>query len=265
MSNNSFQEIFQNFTKFAQAFSKKVDELNKDPEAQNLIKGVKFYIENHDKTNPLVKQLISEMENNPNLSEALEILSYGDIYKLLFNNGEIKETSVLTIINKDYFQNELLNYFDEIKINKKFFKRKLLIQEALKLYKMECYAGCLCLLHSQLEGIITDYLLHKNILIKSTDKYKKPCFKETVNNKQITGLWDKIKLSTTLNNSFVRLDNYKFDSDKDKKFHNERNNILHGSNIDNFTYERCFIVFIWIASILGSIYNEQLLNNLSSK
>ena len=75
----------------------------------------------------------------------------------------------------------------------------------------------------------------------------------------------KIKLSTTLNNSFVRLDNYKFDSDKDKKFHNERNNILHGSNIDNFTYERCFIVFIWIASILGSIYNEQLLNSLSSK
>jgi hypothetical protein len=265
MSSNSFKDIIQNFTTSAQALSKKVDELSKDPETQNLIKGFNFYIQNHDKTDPLIKQLISEMENNPNLSEALEILSYGDIYKLLFNNGEIKEASVLTIINKDYFQKELLNYFDEIKINNKFLKRKFLIQEALKLYEIECYAGCLCLLHSQLEGIITDYLLHKNILTKSTDKYGKPCFKETINNKQITGLRDKIKLSKTLNNSFIRLENYKFDSDADKKFHNERNNILHGSNIDSFTYERCFIVFIWIASLLGSIYNEQLINSLSKK
>ena len=265
MSSNNFRDILQNFTKFSQALSKKIEELNKNPEVQNFVKGVQFYIQNQDKTNPLIKKLISEMENNPNLSEALEILSYGDIYKLLFNNGEIEETSVVNIINKDYFQNELLNNFDEIKINKKFSDRKLLIQEALKLYEIKCYAGCLCLLHSQLEGIITDYLLYKNILTKSTDKYRKPCFRETEKNNQINGLRDKIKLSKTLNKSFVRLEDYKFDSDADKKFHNERNNILHGSNINNFTCERCFIVFIWIASILRSICNEQLLNSLNKK
>ena len=136
MSSNNFQDILQNFTKFSQALSKKIEELNKNPEVQNFVKGVQFYIQNQDKTNPLIKKLISEMENNPNLSEALEILSYGDIYKLLFNNGEIEETSVVNIINKDYFQNELLNNFDEIKINKKFSDRKLLIQEALKLYEI---------------------------------------------------------------------------------------------------------------------------------
>ena len=71
----------------------------------------------------------------------------------------------------------------------------------------------------------------------------------------------KIELAKDINENFLRLESFQFDNDQNKKFHNERNDLLHGSNIDNFNAERCFIVFIWIDSILGSIYrNEVILN-----
>ena len=75
---------------------------------------------------------------------------------------------------------------------------------------------------------------------------------------------EKIELAKKINESFNRLESFNFDNDQNIKFSNERNNILHGSNINNFNRERCFIVFIWIDSILSSMYNsEVVLNSLS--
>lgn len=77
--------------------------------------------------------------------------------------------------------------------------------------------------------------------------------------KVISGLAQKIELAKDINENFLRLENFQFDNDQNKKFHNERNDLLHGSNIDNFNAERCFIVFIWIDSILGSIHTNEVI------
>lgn len=53
--------------------------------------------------------------------------------------------------------------------------------------------------------------------------------------------------------NFERLANYIFDDNNEYKINNERNEILHGSNINNFTAERCYWIFIWITSILSFI------------
>mgnify|MGYP000691594691 FL=1 len=72
----------------------------------------------------------------------------------------------------------------------------------------------------------------------------------------VTGLLKKIELSRIINQKFLRLEDYRFDSKENINFADARNNVLHGSNINNFNDKTCFIVFIWINSILTSIKEE---------
>ena len=129
------------------------------------------------------------------------------------------------------------------------------------MYEKEYFAGCLCLLHSQLEGIITDYLLHKKIIKEEFDEYKKTHYIKyngNIKNKndKVSGLFKKIDLSKNINKNFLRLKEYKLDSNENIQFWDARNKVLHGSNISDFNDKTCFVVFIWINSILTSIKEE---------
>ena len=154
MDNNNFQQQF--ISHFLQPIAEKLKEIQKNPETTKFIQGIGNLIKNHERTSPIMERLLSEMENNPNLSEALETIPYRQIYRLLANSEQMESVSLLSLINDDHFQNGILECFDEIKIGKHFKKRKPLIAEALKLYELGYFSGCLCLIHSQLEGIITD-------------------------------------------------------------------------------------------------------------
>ena len=59
-----------------------------------------------------------------------------------------------------------------------------------------------------------------------------------------------------INKNFLRLKEYKLDSNENIQFWDARNKVLHGSNINDFNDKTCFIVFIWINSILTSIKEE---------
>jgi hypothetical protein len=172
------------------------------------------------------------------------------------SNDKFEDINLLNLINQDLFKNDFLKFFDEIDLGTHFKNRKPLMEEAFQLYKLGLYAGCLTLLHSQFEGIITDYLIFRGILEKQVVNSKTK-FKKIPKGGDITGLYQKIGLAEELSASFKRLKSFIFDNDTNLKFHNERNDILHGSNISNFSPERCFIVFIWIDSILGSIHIEE--------
>ncbi|MDC4923609.1 hypothetical protein OHV99_18200, partial [Acinetobacter baumannii] len=218
---------------------------------------------------PHVSKLLDEMKNNPNLSEALETVPYVQLVKLL-TNSEVKDNvSVLDLINDTYFQKTLFYNFDAINIGNHFKNRRILIEEAIQLYKLGLYAGCLTLLHSQFEGILTDYLLYKGIIIEKTNGSKTNFYDAAKLAKGVkdryavvTGLAAKIELAKKISDTFKRLDAFTYDNNQKLKFHNERNDILHGSNIANFNAERCFVIFIWIDSILDSIYTEEVLPTL---
>ncbi|OTU41288.1 hypothetical protein CAT37_18210 [Acinetobacter pittii] len=228
------------------------------PEVTSALQKILIAAKKHQELSPYVSKVLDEMKNNPNLSEALETIPYVQIVKLL-TNSEVKDNvSVLDLINDDYFQRTLFYNFDSINISSHFKNRRVLIEEALQLYNLGMYAGCLTLLHSQFEGILTDYLIYKNIIEKKIVNSKTK-FKMLPSGPEITGLAKKIELAKTISDTFKRLESYNFDNDQNIKFHNERNDILHGSNIANFNKERCFIVFIWIDSILDSIYVEEVL------
>lgn len=278
--NNDFQNFLQQLKESANTVNERLNNYRNDPKNKNIILGWQHYIDNQDKTDPLIENLLSEMEDNENLSEALKILTFSDMYQLIFNQGQIQQTSVLNILNSESFQEKFLTYFNEINLGTHFSERKPFIEEALKLYKLKLFSGCLCLLFSQLEGILTDYLLNKKIIEESIDKHGKPCFVENNEKaKAVNGLYSKIQLAKDTNIDFYnsikykidekektnlsRLSTYKVDSKEKTNLSDARNQILHGSNIKSFTEERCFIVFIWTLSILNAIYKEQLLNSLS--
>jgi len=166
MSINNFQQLLLNMRNFLQPIADKLEEIQKNPETLKFIQNVDYLIKNHERTSPFMKKILSEMEENPNLSEARETIPYRQVFRLLANSEQIESVSILHLINEDLFQNGILECFDEIKIGNHFKKRKPLIVEAFKLYKLEYFSGCLYLIHSQLEGIITDYLIFKNIIRK---------------------------------------------------------------------------------------------------
>lgn len=264
MSRYNLETIMQNYAKIIKPFediTRNIQKIGIDPKFIREIQQISVAIQNHEKTAPQIEKILSEMETNENLSEALNIIPYRQLYRLTINNFEVEDVTILKIVNEVYFQEGILEYFDEIEIDVTFKKRKDILEEALKLYNLEFFAGCSCLLHSLLEGLITDYLIYKEIIIK-TNKNGRTKYLDKNNGNDVLGLAKKIDLAKNINDNFLRLEDYKFDSSKNKKFHNERNDVLHGSNIDNFTAERCFITIIWISSLLSSIQTEQQKNNL---
>jgi hypothetical protein len=201
-----------------------------------------------------IEKALTDLENDPKFSEVRKI-PYRDLISVRFNNFRIENITIQNFVTKEDFQINLLNLFDEIALDEKFQKRKSLIKEAFKLYELELFAGCLCLLYTQIEGIITDYLIFKKITITKTNNGKIIFPRNPPEKGNISGLEEKIRLGNQ-NKSIKDLQAYQFNSNENYKFYNERNNVLHGSCINNFTADKCSINFIWIDSILNSIKIE---------
>ncbi|WP_396235237.1 hypothetical protein [Acinetobacter baumannii] len=283
MNRYDIDEILAQIQKNLEPFESQVQKIINDPatqkltqigsQLQKLVNGpaikkaaqnINSWVENQEKIAPHMIKILDDMQKNANYSEALETIPYRQLLRLIVDSEKVEDINLLNLINQDVFQKPILKQFDEINIGTHFKNRKPLIVEAFQLYKYEFYAGCLTLLLSQFEGIITDYLIFKNV-IKKDIKNGKTKFYEVAKlangakekTSELSSLAKKIELAKNINENFKRLESYNFDNDENQKFHNERNDILHGSNIANFNAERCFVLFIWIDSILGSIYTEE--------
>ncbi|MCK4093483.1 hypothetical protein HCY68_10735 [Acinetobacter radioresistens] len=264
MTRNELQQFLNKLSKTVEPYLEALNRIGIEPETLEMLNKLSVAFEKSQAIDPFMEKMLDEMKTNSNFSEALETIPYTELFRLLAKSEKIETVSILDLINQDTFKKELLQYFDQLNIGKHFKKRKALIEEALKLYELKFYAGCLCLLHTQIEGIITDYLIFKQIIRKEVPNGKS-IFINNQDSKQVTGLSKKIELARDINDNLSRLDSFIFDNDKNRKFHHERNDLLHGSNINNFNAERCFILFIWIDSILESIYLDSLQNNPQTK
>lgn len=269
MSDDNFKD-FKDFmvaiVNFLQPIANGINRALKDPETIKVIENIAHWMHETERTSPFMDKILSEIKSNSNLSEAEYTLSYKQIFTLLSNSNNIESTNLFDLINQSYFREPLLQCFDKIEISNHFKKRKNIIEEAFKLYELQFYAGCLSILHSQIEGIITDYLIFKKILRKEIKNGKTNFIVNSDQQKKenVSGLKRKLELAKNINENFSRLEIFEFDNNSNIKFHNERNDVLHGSNLDNFTIERCLILFIWIDSIISSIYKDEFLNSLSS-
>lgn len=166
------------------------------------------------------------------------------------NEAHPEQFNLLDLINTEYFQNELLNAFDALDIGDSKIQRRLIIEEAFKLYQFEYYAGCIPVIYAQLEGILTEVLITQGYLkqnqTKFIDVYK---IVPGLKGNEIKSLWHKAKISTELNRYFAELAPYKMDSSSTVTM--TRHNMLHGTDVVHFTQARSFILFIWLFSAIS--------------
>lgn len=219
-------------------------------------------VEKFQKNEPYLTKLINELKGNDNLLHVNETLSLACFVQLIYENEDNPDdVDLLDIINTTYFNKMFFSQFNSIKIEGNFRKRECVLREAFLLYELKLYAGCLSILYGQLEGILTDYLVHKEVLKRDEGKYTylgddiQGAY-SVKKNKKITGISEKIIIAKNIDEYFGKLDAYKIDSTY--KINQDRNDILHGNILDRFTKERCFILVIWLVSIFSYLQKENL-------
>ncbi|MFW1755280.1 hypothetical protein [Acinetobacter wanghuae] len=164
---------------------------------------------------------------------------------------DIEQFDLLDMMNSEYFQTEMLKAFDALEIDEEIkAKRRFVLFESLKMYKLGFYTGCIPNVYAQLEGILTDILLKTGFLkqngTKFVDVYKiVPGLKAN----EIKSLWHKSKIAIELNPYFAELAAYKMDSSSNVTM--TRHNMLHGTDVENFNQARSFILFIWLFSAVS--------------
>ena len=212
-------------------------------------------LEKHKQQEPYFQKLVDQVVNNDNMTFAHETLALANFWRLMEENEDnLENLSVLDIISTSYFEEQFLSYFENLSLGVHFSKRNKILSEALQLYRLEYYIGCLPILYGQLEGILTDFLVeHKHLKPKSKSfvyigETIKNRNSDIVANQYINGLNDKIIIAKKFYEYFDHLEAYKLDGEL--SIREERNAILHGNNLEAFTKERCFILFLWLDSIL---------------
>ncbi len=195
--------------------------------------------------------LADELDQPIGAKFANDALNLMHFWPMIHQFEDIEQFDLLDMMNSEYFQTEMLKAFDALEIDEEIkAKRRLVLLESLKMYKLGFYTGCIPNVYAQLEGILTDILLKTGFLkqngTKFVDVYKiVPGLKAN----EIKSLWHKSKIAIELNPYFAELAAYKMDSSSNVTM--TRHNMLHGTDVENFNQARSFILLIWLFSAIS--------------
>lgn len=204
-------------------------------------------------TEPYFDGLADQVEfegDGPTANDALNLLYF---WKLANETeSEMDQFSLLDLIEKAYFQKELFTAVDALQIGENLPKHRTVIEQCLQMYQQQAYAGCVTVLYGQIEGILTEALAERGYLQLNQSKYV-DVYKIVPGLKghEVKSLWHKVKIASDINPYFLELQALKMDSSSTVTA--TRHNIVHGSNVEHFTRERSFILFIWLFAVISFI------------
>lgn len=197
----------------------------------------------------VLAEQLNQAEDAKIANDALNLLHF---WQLINDCDDVNTFNLLEVIQTEFFQNEVLQTLDDFTETgaANVEQRRAVIQEAFALYQHGFYAGCVPLLYAQLEGLLTDVLVAQGFLqqqqTKFVDVYK---IVPGLKGNEIKSLWHKAKIATEMNAYFAELAAYKMDSSSTVSM--TRHNILHGTEVSHFNQARCFILFLWLFSVLS--------------
>ena len=196
------------------------------------------------------KVLACELNQDADAKMANDALNLLHFWQLINQADDVNDFNLLEVINDEFFHTQLFQALDDLSQNANSSARRVVIEQALQMYKLGFYAGCVPLLYAQLEGLLTDVLLAKGFLAqketKFLDVYK---IVPGLKGNEIKSLWHKAKIATEMNAYFSELAAYKMDSSSNVSM--TRHNILHGTDVAHFTQARSFILFLWLFSVIS--------------
>ena len=208
-------------------------------------------------------KLIDDFHNNlendlkeNRLDFTLDILSYPDFIELISKNPDNSLELIHQYTITDKFLENILDLYNKLNINQKRLK---IIKEAIILHQKEYYAGAITLLYSQIEGIITDILIEKKLIVVNNEKFLKYLNEKPIKNKnnqslEIIGMKDKIihgKNIIEIKDFLENLDAYQLVLDN-KKFDivTFRNKVMHGNNVDFANKLQSTQLIMWLFGLL---------------
>ena len=195
--------------------------------------------------------LADELDQPIGAKVANDALNLMHFWPAIHQFEDLEQFNLLDIINSEHFQTEILKAFDALEIDENIkAKRRLVLLESFKMYKLGFYSGCIPNVYAQLEGILTDVLIEAGFLKQNAtrfvDVYK---IVPGLKGNEIKSLWHKSKIATEMNPYFAELAAYKKDSSSTVSM--TRHNILHGTDLNHFNQGRSFVLFIWLFSALS--------------
>lgn len=137
---------------------------------------------------PHVDNIITGIDNTE-FQVGTDIIELAHIFEAIDLQSDPDATSILSVISFKNFQKSLIHSYHETTLN---IDRLPLIQEALELHNNEYYAGSICLLYGQFEGVLTNSMEKAGYIIKKGNKIEAVASNEKGKKDKLSGLVPKL-------------------------------------------------------------------------
>lgn len=196
---------------------------------------------------------ISSGLNDPDFEIANDVIELAHIFAAIDLQKDPSAASLLDVISSEKFQNSLIDFYSSMSLDA---DRLSLIKEALDLHNSEKYAGSICLLYGQIEGVLTESFEKANYIIINQKKINPVKVDGSVNSKSnLTGLVPKLEHAITrqdqLQSYYSKIKTYELVAgDAEETIPKTRNKILHGSDLGFNTEKRSAQLILWLYSTI---------------
>lgn len=206
----------------------------------------------YPKLEPYINTISSGL-NDPDFEIANDVIELAHIFAAIDLQKDPSAASLLDVISSEEFQNSLIDFYSSMSLD---VDRLPLIKEALDLHNSEKYAGSICLLYGQIEGVLTESFEKANYIIINQKKINPVKVDGSVNNKSnLTGLVPKLEHAITrqdqLQSYYSKIKTYELVAgDAEETIPKTRNKILHGSDLGFNTEKRSAQLILWLYSTI---------------
>lgn len=191
--------------------------------------------------------------NNPDFEIANDVIELAHIFEAIDIQKDPNAISLLNVISGEAFQSSLISFYSNLTLNP---DRLALIKEALKLHNGGYYAGSVCLLYGQIEGVLTESFEKANYIIITQEGIRPVKMDGSVStNYKLTGLVPKLNHAITrqdqLKSYYSKIKTYELIAgDAEQTIPKTRNRILHGSELGFNTEKRSAQLVLWLYSTM---------------
>ncbi|MCF5717501.1 hypothetical protein K3H30_07210 [Aeromonas veronii] len=196
---------------------------------------------------------ISSGLNDPDFEIANDVIKLAHIFAAIDLQKDPSAISLLDVISSEVFQNSLISLYRSMTLDE---NRLPLINEALHLHNSRMYAGSICLLYGQIEGVLTESFEKANYIIINQKIINPVKMDGSVNTKSnLTGLVPKLEHAITrqdqLQSYYSKIKTYELVAgDAEETIPKTRNKILHGSALGFNTERRSAQLILWLYSTI---------------
>lgn len=205
---------------------------------------------------PQLKPYIDSINSgfdDPDFEIANDVVELAHIFEAIDVQKDPNAISLLDVISGEAFQCSLISFYTNLTLNP---DRLALIKEALQLHNGGHYAGSICLLYGQIEGVLTESFEKANYIIINQEGVRSVKVDGSINTKhKLTGLVPKLDHAITRQDQLVsyysKIKTYELIAgDAEQTIPKTRNRILHGSELGFNTEKRSAQLILWLYSTI---------------